>query len=320
MQRLLNEYLSGKLASTGTPHLGKVTITNHLGIAIQAGLLLPDGAVYPRLQVNPGEAKVGLQQPINWYYVLWGLDGSLAAVFGGVQPPQDLSIRIGPAELSSPGDIGPVPTPSTDILIPNDSPSILVACAKGKTASNEDTYMTRSQFWKRSGDSMSLAPTETVTTSYTSTTGIQETSSDTKTVATSLNASASAGWGPVSASISAALNTSHTSFQQYVSTQTDSQFESRTYNPHPTDTRMILRWQLYDAVTIFSAKDKKVLAQVTTAQHPDVVKVYKEAELKPSTRAGKELTDSERRELSDLLAELQSEPTPLHPAPASIDA
>jgi outer membrane usher protein FimD/PapC len=68
--------------------------------------------------------------------------------------------------------------------------------------------MTRAQFWKRSGDSITLAPGEEVTTGYTSMTGIQETSSDTKTVAESVSASLSAGWGPVSASLSASLNSS----------------------------------------------------------------------------------------------------------------
>jgi hypothetical protein len=143
-----------------------------------------------------------------------------------------------------------------------------------------------------------------VTTAYTSTTGIQETSSDTKTVAESVSASLSGGWGPVSASLSASLNSSNTSFQQYVSTQTDSRFESRTYEPDPAGTRMIFRWQLYDVVTISSAADNKVLAQVTTAQHPDVVKVYKEDEL--ATKAGLELSEADRRELNELLAELHA--------------
>src|SRR5262249_13596112 len=149
----------------------------------------------------------------------------------------------------------PVPAPTTEIIIPNDSPSILVGYGHAKDKSGKDTYLTRSQFWKRSGDSISLAPGETVATSYTSTTGIQETSSTTETVATSLNASVSAGWGPVSASISAGLNTSNTSFQQYVSTQTDTSFESRTYAPDPNSTRMIFRWQLYDVVSVSAAAD-----------------------------------------------------------------
>jgi hypothetical protein len=238
---------------------------------------------------------------INWYWLFWALDGSLVAVFQGAAPPaNDLSITIGAADLSTPFDIGPVPAPSVEIPIPNDSPSVLVGTGKVGTS----TYLTRSQFWKRSGDSITLAPDQEMTTGYTSSTGIQETSSDTKTVAASVNASVSAGWGPVSASISASLNSSATSFQQYVATQTSTRFESRTYKGDSTSTTMIFRWQLYDVVTVSSAADDKVLAQVTTAQNPEVVKVYKEAEL--ASKARPELSEADRRELNNLLAGFQA--------------
>jgi hypothetical protein len=305
VQPLLKQYLSGTLKSTGAAGKDQVTITNGLGVPLMAGFLAPDGSVYPAIYVAGTSASK--QAPANWYWLLWARDGSLAAVFAG-KASGALSIVIGPADLSEPGDIGPVPVPNPEIVIPNDSPAILVGCGQARDAKGGVTYLTRSQFWKRSGDSITLAPNEEVTTSYTSTTGIQETSSTTDTVATSLSASVSAGWGPVSASISAGLNTSSTSFQQYVSTQTDIRFESRTYKPDASDTKMIFRWQLYDVVTVTKADpaDPKVLAQVTTAQHPDVVKVYKENALPPTPAPLAELSDDDRRGLNELLAELQS--------------
>lgn len=303
MQPLLKKYLEGTLVSVGSPQVGTVTIKNNLGVPLYAGFMAEDGSVYPGLNVPVSTTPATGSRPVNWYWLIWSVDGSLAAVFPGVTPPANtLSITIGAADLSSPGDIGPVPVPSADILIPNDSPSILVGTSTGKDSGGGATYLARAQFWKRSNDSITLAPDESVTTGYTSTTGIQETSSDTKTVAESVNASLSAGWGPVSASLSASLNTSSTSFQQYVSTQTDTRYETRTYNPDPSGTRMIFRWQLYDVVTISSAANNRVLAQVTTAQHPDVVKVYKEAEL-PS-RERPVLSEASRRELTELLARI----------------
>jgi hypothetical protein len=299
MQPLLKQYLDGTLSSSGSPQLGQVEVKNDLAVPLWAGFLAADGSVYPAIGV-PANSTASGSRPINWYWLIWALDGSLAAVFPGVAPPNKLSILIGAAGLSSPGDIGPVPTPTVEIPIPNDSPSILVGAAEGQDSGGGATYLTRSQFWKRSGDSITLAPNEKVTTGYTSMTGIQETSSETETVAKAVNASLSAGWGPVSASLSASLNTSNTSFQQYVSTQTDTRFESRAYEGDPANTRMIFRWQLYDVVTISSAAGDKVLAQVTTAQHPDVVKVYSEQEL--ASKPGPELSEADRRELSELLA------------------
>jgi hypothetical protein len=305
MQPLLKKYLDGTLESVGAPITGGVTVTNQLHVPMLAGYLATDGSVYPGFQI-PASSTETRGRPVNWYWVIWALDGSLAAVFEGATPPANsLSITIGAVDLSTPGDIGPVPAPTTEMPIPNDSPSILVAAGDSTDSSGRQTYMTRAQFWKRSGDSLTLAPGEQVTTGYTSTTGIQETSSDTETVAASVNASLSAGWGPVSASISASLNSSSTSFQQYVSTQTDTVFESRTYTGDQAGISMIFRWQLYDVVTISSATDNRVLAQVTTAQHPDMVKVYREAEL--PTRKRPELSEAGRRELNQLVAEFRAE-------------
>jgi hypothetical protein len=35
-----------------------------------------------------------LKDPVNWYWLVWALDGSLAAVFEGA-PPQANSLRSG---------------------------------------------------------------------------------------------------------------------------------------------------------------------------------------------------------------------------------
>ena len=300
MQPLLKEYLDGTLKSTGTATKGEVRITNDLGVPLWAGFVATDGTVFPAIPVPVGGGR-RTPLPLNWYWLLWSPDGSLAAVFPGTTG-NFLELTIGPADLSSPGDIGPVPTPTEEVPIPNDSPSILVGAGK-RTVVGADVYVTRAQFWKRSGDSISLAPTEEVTTGYTSSTGLQETSSDTETVAKSVDASLSAGWGPVSASLSASLNTSSTSFQQYVSTQNDTRYETRTYKGNGTFTQLIFRWQLYDVVTVSNATNK-VLAQVTTAQQPDIVKIYREGQLPASARPV--LSGAERQQINEILAELDA--------------
>jgi hypothetical protein len=306
MQPLLKQYLEGTLVSSGPMQPGQVTINNRLVVPVWAGFLMPDGSLYPLFGAPAGK-PASQSGPVNYYWLIWALDGSLAAAFQGV-PSGALTITIGATDLSAPGDIGPVPTPWAEVPIPNDSPSVLVGTGKGADSEGRATYMTRSQFWKRSGDSITLAPGQKVTTGYTSTTGIQETSSQEETVAKSVNASLAAGWGPVSASLSASLNTSSTSFQQYVSTQTDTRYETRTYEGDETETKMIFRWQLYDVVTVSLTADNKVLAQVTTAHHPDIVKVYREVyrEADLATKSRPELPEADRRELNDLLARVHA--------------
>jgi hypothetical protein len=131
---------------------------------------------------------------------------------------------------------------------------------------------------------------------------LQETSSTTKTLSESLNVSASAGWGPVSASISASLNSTSSTFQQYVATQTDTRFESREYTAPKTGESLIIRWELYDVVTILNPQFK-VLGQVTTVQHPDIVRVYADPLLKrPPTP---QLPPESRHAINELVAELR---------------
>src|SRR3954447_12713530 len=165
MQPLLKQYLTGGLASSGTLQKGQVTLTNGLNVPVWAGFLAPDGTVYPLVQAST-LTPVNTSGPINWYWVVWGLDGGLLGVFAPVTS-SPLTITVGAADLSDPGDIGPVPTPSSDVLIPDDSQSVLVGCGQAKNDTGT-TYIMRSQFWKRSGDSITLEATETVTTNYTS--------------------------------------------------------------------------------------------------------------------------------------------------------
>lgn len=306
MEQLLEKFVTGQLVSLGRADMGSVTVANRLSTPIRMGVIGTDGELYPNLTtVVPSYSPSYTVGPIptNWYLAASGPDGSLAAVY---PPSSSGAIDVVPTDLSVPGDIGPVPTPTTSILVPNDSPSILVAVGGRLPSGN---HISRSQFWKRAADSLSLAPGEKVTTSYTATSGMQSTSSDTETVATSLSTSASAGWGPISASISASLNTSSTKFQQYVTTETDTRYESRTYVGDKTNVTLIIRWQLMDVVTVLSGSDWSALSQITTAQHPDIVQVYTSPPNPPALLPGRTVAEEDRDEVRRALAAIRSQST-----------
>ena len=141
MQPLLKQYLDGTLESSGGMQIGQVNLDNKLKVPVWAGFLTPDGALYPAVGALAGKPGSG-PGPISWYWLVWSLDGSLAAAFKGVSSGP-LDISIGATDLSSPGDIGPVPAPSAEIPIPNDSPSVLVGTAAGKDSEGRPTYLTR---------------------------------------------------------------------------------------------------------------------------------------------------------------------------------
>jgi len=102
MQPLLKQYLDGTLQSSGDPKAGDVTVENRLLVPVWAGFLTPDGSVYPAIGVPAGKT-VTKTVLVNWYWLVWALDGSLAAAFKGLAPPGDrLTIKIGATDLSPP--------------------------------------------------------------------------------------------------------------------------------------------------------------------------------------------------------------------------
>ena len=78
--------------------------------------------------------------------------------------------------LSDPNDIGPVPVPTKQVLIPSDSPRVVVGSGQVPTANNvPQNSIVREQYWKLLPDSYSLAPGATKQVSFTLTTGMEST-------------------------------------------------------------------------------------------------------------------------------------------------
>ncbi|TQM62508.1 hypothetical protein [Humibacillus xanthopallidus] len=174
----------------------------------------------------------------------------------------DATMLVAPNEIGSP----PVPDPALGVVIPADGTRVLVGCGMAPNGN----LVTREQFWQRCSTSYCLAPRETRTISTTVSNGMDVTTSEQRTVAASLGISVSGGWGPVSASLSASLSRSSTSFHQVtVSTQTTAFEEQQVSNTDPLHSAMVLVWQLMDVLTIFDASHRP-LAAVLTGQRPTI--------------------------------------------------
>ncbi|MGO7540590.1 hypothetical protein ACC680_18610 [Rhizobium ruizarguesonis] len=196
--------------------------------------------------------------------------------------------------LTSPNDIGPVPQPTASMLVPPDSPRILVGCstlADGKT-------VVREQFWDRQGDSCTLAPGEKKTITTTVTTGRQETSTHESTLAASLGMNASVGFGPFSASVSSSLSMTSRSFQQVtVSEQNTAYFADELTNPYTDQACLVLRWQLTDVITIFQPEGPPC-GSVIIGESPIITEMYGINDL-PKTLPRFELGDEDYALIAD---------------------
>ncbi|UWE12766.1 hypothetical protein [Actinacidiphila bryophytorum] len=232
---------------------------DHAGYNTRTGFWEPG---YPgtRLEPDGGQMMVSTW-PGHCWLARVSASGAFAAAFEMADRPRQLTTLSG-ADLLDPNDIGEVPMPRPTMVIPPDGPRILVGTGRlpnGNTVSRE-------QFWQRQPESYSIAPGQTKTVTYTATSGRQESSSDEKTVNESVSATAGVGWGPFSASVSAALSTSSTTSQQVTVTTQATSFVSNEYENKNSYPQMLLFWQLVDVVTVFDAEGNPLSSLVTGTQ------------------------------------------------------
>ncbi|MFF2949905.1 hypothetical protein ACFVVU_00935 [Kitasatospora sp. NPDC057965] len=288
--------LDGTLASPPKKSRAEVLVINDLSIPLDLFYLDQSGdlcgpvngrwtAGVPGLVLEPDGGSVVISGDC-WADGYWlaksHYSGAFAAVLRNL--PGKSTMAFSGSDLLDPNNIGPIPEPTADVLIPQDGPSVLVATGPvqhGATTRTPVTVpgddqtglgasVTREQFWHCTGESYSLAPGESRTVSYTVTQGKQDSSSESDTTNASVGVSASAGWGPFSASVSASLSESSTTTQQLtVSTQSTS-FVSSTYINLGQYPELNLFWQLTDVVTVHD-RTGQPLASVISGEAPSVV-------------------------------------------------
>ncbi|WP_341908816.1 hypothetical protein [Ferrovibrio terrae] len=207
-----------------------------------------DGSGEPLL-FPAGESTPFIMYNNSFFIVRTAFSGAFVTLLYNQKGWSTATVTIDASLLLPPNQIGLYPEPNPVMPIPPDSPRVLVGV--GTTPTTPPNVIVREQFWQRAGDSYLLAPGTKRTVSTTLISGMQNTSSEQDAVSKSLGLSGSFGWGPVSASLSANLSSSSTSFQQ-VSVSTEStQYESLELNNTTKHTQMFLRWQLTDVITVF---------------------------------------------------------------------
>lgn len=274
---------------------------------------------YPGTRLDPGG---GQMMVTTWPGQYWLARGSLSGAFVAVIEMTDRARQLATlsgAHLLNPNDIGDVPMPSGAMVIPPDGPRILVGAGK---LPNLNT-VTREQFWQRQPESYSLAPGQTKTVNYTASSGMQDSSSTSDTVAKSVGASLSAGWGPVSASVSASLSSSSTTSQQVTTTTQTTSFVSNEYKNLTDAPEMMLLWQLVDVVTVFDPKGTP-LSSIVSGTQPVVISGpwniddYAKTPKKP--KGPKESAGTSETWLRPTLASIEPAPDEVPVGPAPDDA
>ncbi|MBN8468083.1 hypothetical protein JYJ95_16300 [Corallococcus exiguus] len=264
MNTLYQQALAGTLGSDPTGGMRSIRFWNNLPVDAQLFYLTEDGSRCAMGVVPAGYAVnfwVANGDYISWSCRHTGSFIGLCAVTSSTS-----GVYFGPNYMVAPNDIGLPPQPTSEVVIPPDSPRVLVAA--GLLANRNRTI--REQYWRRLPESYTIAPGETQTVSTTSTSNMQQTSSSTDTVSASLGASASAGWGPMSVGVSASLSASSTSFQEVSLSTEYTAYVSDTLTGTASYTQMFLKWQLMDIVSVLSP-DGVVLSSIVNGLSPTLL-------------------------------------------------
>lgn len=277
MNSIYQQALNGTLRSSmdGTP-MDNATFVNALPIPIYGFWVSPSGELIglttnntpsgPPSVIGPGGGSltVGLTYAGDYYAFVSSCSGGFLCVIRVFS--QFSTIHSG--LLTTPNDIGELPAPNSSTVIPCDSPLVVVAAGIVPNGNP----VTREQYWHQGTSSYMLAPGQTNTVSYTATSGMQQTSSQQQSIATSLGVDGSGGWGPFSASVSASLNTESTTFQQFTASTEMTQSHSTVLTNSTEQPQMFLNWQLMDIVTVYTTGIQQTpLASMVNAQSPSLI-------------------------------------------------
>ena len=268
MNPIYQSAIDGTLVSPKSDEkITNIKITNSLDIPVYIRIVDTEGNLTPPYPIHSNSGTTLTETYSGTYAVFTtAITGAFICV---IQFKADIkNYDVDKTLLVKPNDVGAFPKPSGDILIPSDSARIMVGSG---TLANKK-IMTREQYWMRSPDSYTLAPNEKRTIGYTTTSGMQTTTSVEQEIASSLGLSASAGWGPISASVSASLSTSSRTMQQVAITTESTRYETVELSNPDNTPRLYLRWQLMEILSIFSVDTEiRPVASIIQAMLPTLI-------------------------------------------------
>lgn len=271
MKDLYEKALTGRLYATETDTTASVMMTNSLPVRIAVYSITNAGTRTSLGHVEAASTAEFDGTTGDYLVVTSALSGSFICTYQMTSP--DGAFTVDNSVLTEPNDIGSIPEPTLNQLVPVNSPLVMVGCSTVTSTGGQQNFITREQYWNLQGDSYSLTVGESRTVSYTIVSGRQTTSSTQDTVGASVGVDAHAGWGPISAGISASLNAEASTFQQVSVNEQTTSYMSDTVTNSGDDDVVVLRWQMTDVITVFSPNYQPV-SSIVSGLNPIIVKTY----------------------------------------------
>lgn len=235
------------------PSLVSYNVTNDLLVEIDVFELIPGttpAAVRFLESVLPSATKPfavpSSANPLNRIMV-----SETGALVADVSVVANQTIRIKVDDLKAPNHIPPPPAASSNVPVPLDTPPYLVGVGVHNTKDLPQRVLLREQFWRKAPDSLSLSPHSSLQKSLTQTSGRTATSSTSNELSQALDVEVSAGWGPFSASASAAFSSMSQRTDTITVTEESTASVVQTFTNDSPDSLVVYMWQLMDRIHVF---------------------------------------------------------------------
>jgi len=261
--------LTGTLRSTynpdpDPPNSQTITVNNDLPIPLLGRWIDSTGRQWVLEVIFPVGQEMQAERPLpNGVFIIW--TDVVQGAFVGLSkldfspPGPGTTLLVDPTLMLGPGDIGPIPKPNKEVLLPDASMPVVVGAG-----SVVNGYMIRTQYYRCTDNSFALPPGDQRVLSVTTSSGRQTVSSDLETVSKSMSVSSTAGWGPISASASYSLSQSSTTFQQYTITEESTRFDEVTLSNKTEKTQMYYAWQMQDIISVYSVGTDSQISPMST--------------------------------------------------------
>lgn len=264
MNSIYQQALDGTLISAPLDGGFEITVKNLTPIALIIQRINHEGTLQSGSNRFDPNNEIRVQANIDVYFVVRSsVTGSFFSVFMVTEQNRDVSITT--TELSLPFNIAAIPTAKQGMIIPPNSPKVIVGVG---TIPHHGNQIIREQYWKRLHDSYSLYGNEEKTINHSVTTGIQQSSSTMQNISESMGLNVHSGWATFSASMSASLNRNTTRTQEISMHTETTRFVTDVIRNETTNTQVYLKWQLMDVFTI--ANNDNVLSRVEVGQSPQI--------------------------------------------------
>lgn len=240
-------------AVSSTPQ--EVKFTNSLLVPIQIILINADGSLSTtKVKLDPGEDSTVDSFVNAAWLVTMRTTGSLIDILLVPEAKGTPNVVIDKTHLPMPSIVGSPPSTM-------DVPTFLVG--QGKDPKNDNKVITREVWWYLTPNTLSLPPGGSRSWTFSTSEGVEDSTTSLSQMSSELGTSISGGWGPISTELEQSLSRSSSTSQTVTLTSSSTQSESLSLsNTFGKGDMTVRAWQVRERYAIWKSNGSVEVLQI----------------------------------------------------------